>query len=826
MYFQSMLSLYHSFADEKKPVVISQLNEYQMPEEFFHFLLEKMEPSNLAASLSKTIMDISIDYVNSLGPNVSIKNVKQFVQYLLKLISLKTQPTSYEKYTSFLQIAFRMASQHNHESIYNQIIKYPHEQSVIPISVLCQTNPQFSNGALQILVNTFPNFKRDQNLVIWMVACTNLFEKCQYDGSDDKPIRASIDTALLDKFIPITRKIHLLESSLHFLPSKTGDELIASHVVNLLSCISIASTIDEVALSLNLAKKVLMRMKQNPITQITPDKIISSVFSYILPAYRTGKSINASLLDFCNEIDSETLQARISNSIKTNDITLSTLFLISRFPTPETIPYLLAKARVDQKSQYVAIFYFLSHNLVPFRYLPRLFEILAPSDLHFLNEIFEQKPQLYCTAALKFLASCRVVEKIEYISCLFAQAKTLPVIKSTYARGAFLSVACHRALSKMPGCPIRLLLDYIHRCIIATYTNEPNEDEETPDELSQSKENNTETSNSNETTENSHVDDNENQIENEEKKIEPNAEVPADDEENENENNKDNNNEKKNGKDNNEDDIETAQVKTSASAALSLSLGQTDPLDLISDDIASLSLPPVSLYDVMKAMGILNRPTFCQSQAIRDWCSADSETKQILIDMALEQVKSGNTVFTIIIGSLSDDPILIHNCVQTLAQCDLFLLAFFFTTAASCNPQLVLKELKDYVTKEPEAAPQSFVTRLFTSRPSTMPRRQRIARRCIIGMAPFVPFSQYLYDTLMASMPNADESANSPLTCESIIAVCSRLTHKEVLHSLIDRLVSRSDAFLDQPLFVPAIIHVLNANQTLTESDALSVIKL
>lgn len=836
IYFQSILSLYETTAEEKQEIVVKQLvtfaNTNKQHESFFQFLLDKMENTNaLTPIASKSILNISIDFLNSQDPNFSVSNIKLYVQYLLKLLSLKTQPSSYTKYIDFLKNSFRQISQYNQETIFSSLSRIPFEQSIIPLSILCAQNSCFFSRVLSILDKSFSKFKKDQNLFIWTIAMTNLLLYTENDNKNDdnnsinKSISLILNKVFVNKFLSLDRKLNLLEAALHYMPPKLGDDLLSSHCINLLSSVTISSSIEEITIAVNFAKTVLIRLKENEIRNITSENLVDSVFTSILPSYRSDHLLNGSLTEFFNEVDQKYLQSKITSEMHSDTVSLSTLFLISRYPTQSTIPYLLTRARVDQKSQYILIFYFLAHNLVPFRYLPRLFQILEADDLHFLNEIFEQKPVLYCTAAIKFLSQCKNVQKIEYLSAFFSSAKSIPLIDSPYAQTAFIVVACLRAQSRVPGCPIRLLLDYLHACmnLSKSPSEEPQKDEQKKAEEAASNEA-------------------ENEIE-----IEHQRGEVADDNDLDNESESQSKSDKK-VEVIDKEEIEAAQVKISnessqaeksISASASSFSSYNDQIDLTNEDITSITTASnVRLYDIQKSCEELNRPTFCQSQAIHSMAVSDPERKESMINEALAQIKEGNAIFTIIIGSLSDDPILIHNCIQTLAQTDLFLLTFFFTTSASCSLELILKEIRDYINKEPEAAPQSFVARLFSSRPSTKPRRQRIARRCIIGMAPFISFSNSLYETLLASFPSDSESSSSSLitapnsssnsfslTCESIIAVCSRLAMKEDLHLILQKVVAKANCF-DIHLLIQALISILNANSVLSDKDASAVIKL
>lgn len=814
-YFQSILSLYESTVEEKKEIIVKQLVSFadtnKQNEHFFQFLYDKMENINLLTPVTmQSILNISIDFLNSQSSQLSIQNVKLYVQYLLKLFSLKIQPSSYPKYNNFLKTSFLIVKQYNQESLFSSISKIPHEQSIIPLSILFTLNQSFFDSVLNIMLSSFPNFQKDKQLSIWAIAMTNIFlNKNTNDDSNSviKSILKLLDGTFKDTFLSLSPKFELFAASLHYLPQSQGDELLSSHCLNLLCSVSISSSLDEITLAVNFAKTVLIRLKNTPIPNLTTNQLVDSIFTYILPGYRSNELFNASLTDFFNEADQEYLQSKITAECHSENTSLSTLFLISRYPTHETIPCLLTRARVDQRSQYLLIFHFLSHNLVPFRFLPRLFSILEPEDLHFLNEIFEQKPFLYCSAAIKYLSQCKRVEKIEFLSTLFSSAKSLPIVNSPYAQTAYIVVACLRAYSKVPGCPIRLLLDYLISCM--------NSSKENPQEK--------------QSIEKSSTEKDEENVADEDK--EKSADVVDEDKE------------------------KSTDVVGSSISANPSSYSPLEILDLTNDDIESITKAAkegssdVSFYDVVKALEELNKSSFCQSQAIYKIGVSDPERRDSLINESLELLKKGDLIYAIIIGSLSNDPILIHNCVLTLAQSDVFLLTFFFTTAASCNPELILKEIRDYIVKEPEAAPQSFVSRLFSSSTISLNRRQRIARRCIIGMSPFVPFSNDLYETLLASFPSDPDSisaassafnektgisassssfsssSSSSLVCECVTAVCTKMAMKEDLHLILQKLIEKSDSFNANAL-TTALISVLNANKSLTDKDALSVIKL
>lgn len=137
-YFQSILSLYESTVEEKKEIIVKQLVSFadtnKQNEHFFQFLYDKMENINLLTPVTmQSILNISIDFLNSQNSQLSIQNEKLYVQYLLKLFSLKIQPSSYPKYNDFLKTSFLIVKQYNQESLFSSISKIPHEQSIIPL---------------------------------------------------------------------------------------------------------------------------------------------------------------------------------------------------------------------------------------------------------------------------------------------------------------------------------------------------------------------------------------------------------------------------------------------------------------------------------------------------------------------------------------------------------------------------------------------------------------------------------------------------------------------------------------------------------------------
>lgn len=807
IYFQSILSLYETTTEDKHDIIIQQLVTYtevnKQQDSFFQFLLEYMENTNqINPTEAKSILNISVDFLNSQNPQFSLSNIKQYVQFLLKLFSLKAQPSSYSKYKDFLIKSFQIVGQYNQDSLFSSISKIPHEQSIIPLSILYTQNKTFFDQLLNIFLKSFSNFQKDNNLIIYSTAITNFLlntenkNKNDPNNSTNKSIAAILDKIFADKFLSSSPKFDLFDASLKYLPQKLSDDLLSTHCLNLISSVSISNSISEIPTAVDFAKTVLIRLKECEFHNLTCNKLIDSVITYILPNSRSDINSNASLTDFFKEVDKEYIQSKITSDIRSENISFSTLFLISRYPTPDTIPHLLSRARVDPISQYSQVFHFLSHNLVPFRYLPRFFEILEVADLHFLNEIFEKKTILYCTAAVKFLSQCNTVEKIDFIAFLFKSAKSLPIIKSEYAQSAFITVTCFRALSKDPQSPIKLLLNYLNACINETERGQ-NEGENEIVEEEEDKSSDEEQNNSNFV----------------------------------------------------EGHVMTSEITFQPSQILSDSLA--DSLDLTNDDIKTIQdasnsdSQSLHHFDVKKNWDQMNVPNFSLSRWIQSSATSNEERRDSMIKEAHKKMKENNVIYSIIIGCISNDPVLIHDCVLTLSLSDHYLLTFFFATSATCNEAIILKEIREYIKKEPETAPQSFVSRLFSTKANTINRRQRVARRCIISIAPFVNFSNDLYETLLQSFPsdlepyqvvnqtteNAEEapkvkpSNSNVLVCESIISVCRCAKNKEDLHLILQKLIQNCDSF-EPSLFVKTLISVLSTSKQLTDKDSLSVMRL
>ena len=158
IYFQSILSLYETTTEDKHDIIIQQLVTYtevnKQQDSFFQFLLEYMENTNqINPTEAKSILNISVDFLNSQNPQFSLSNIKQYVQFLLKLFSLKAQPSSYSKYKDFLIKSFQIVGQYNQDSLFSSISKIPHEQSIIPLSILYTQNKTFFNQLLNIFLN-------------------------------------------------------------------------------------------------------------------------------------------------------------------------------------------------------------------------------------------------------------------------------------------------------------------------------------------------------------------------------------------------------------------------------------------------------------------------------------------------------------------------------------------------------------------------------------------------------------------------------------------------------------------------------------------------
>ena len=125
-----------------------------------------------------------------------------------------------------------------------------------------------------------------------------------------------------------------------------------------------------------------------------------------------------------------------------------------------------------------------------------------------------------------------------------------------------------------------------------------------------------------------------------------------------------------------------------------------DTLELTTDDVnfitnASKEDSEVLMYDTKKKWEELNTPKFCQGREIQSLMAKNPQRRDKMITQALELMNDDDAVFAIIMCSLTNDPIIIHNCVQILALTDIYLLTFFFTTAASCNESLILKEIRE-----------------------------------------------------------------------------------------------------------------------------------
>ena len=729
MFFQAMFEIFESLPPERRNIVIKQLMVFGRFSEFLEFLTSKLESSNFPPASAKALIDLISSFMFQYKDSFESSNMSEYVTFLMKLISLKTAPSSYDSYMAFLRLSFELTKSHDQESMFKKITSMPGECAVIPVSAFSVLNEEFVVRAFRYVVGQIDPLFKSQKGIVWVLGFTLLLTSQEKVELDKTHVFSVFNTAFGSPSISIARKITMLDNACRFFDEEIALGLAKAHYQTLITGITAASVVEDVAHAINLAKNVLKLVRAAPVdADLDQKKVFDSIFVYLVAFYRPVKVINDALTEFCAEVEKAEIEELISSNVHSGMSNVCALFLISRYPTQGTLPFLFAKrAPAEQKTQYVSVFYYLSHNLVPFKFLPRLFELLEPRNLQFLTDIFEQKPELYCAAAVKFLAHCTTVEKVEIISELITGTATLPLISSSFCQAAFAVVSVLRAYSKQNPKYTRVLLDYLHACVI--YSDKDG-------------------------------------VKQESEKI-PDKEI----------------------------------------------------LMLTNEEVEALrTRKGEDVFDVAQSMERVSAQGYCQAKVIHDCCNSKEGLSHWYTQFALSRIQAGEVYYTILVACLSQDSDLIHNCVETIRS-DTYLLVFFFSSLICCSFDEGLTALKSYLLHDPNTQASPYVGQWFTSSPTktkdNISDRQKVTRRVIISVAPFVPCHDQILEALMMTIP--DEASNRTyLVCESIEAVCDRVPQRENLNTMIGKMLSQYDHYTVKH-FVDTLSAMIKGSESLSE---------
>lgn len=205
------------------------------------------------------------------------------------------------------------------------------------------------------------------------------------------------------------------------------------------------------------------------------------------------------------------------------------------------------------------------------------------------------------------------------------------------------------------------------------------------------------------------------------------------------------------------------------------------------------------------------------AQIIRDIVSKDTEWNSILIGESLDKLLKGEKTAAIMIGALTEDPGLIHNCVQLL-QDNHSLLSMFFAVSASIAPNQALLELRNYMEEIPPKKGKGLFSK---AQPFSVIDRFNIALHALITMSPYVPFSQLIQDILLNVFESPTARPLYTVACDAIKSICSYIPRREVLDPLLENLC-HSINFAEPKSFLEALISLLKVNQCINNSDLIS----
>lgn len=397
IFLQSIAELYDSLPLEKKQVAVDQLKLYGNPDELFNFLITRLDTPNIPINDIKNSIDLAVEYVIATKDDFNVQSQNQFYNFVFKIIGLKVSPTSLDNLSIFLLVAFKVFTNFNQDGILQKIKSLPEENQLIPLTCFSLQNSAYLEQAFDILFQSVDNMmKNSQFSLSWYISATRLFLSPAKVNMKQKVISKALATAFKSTNIQLFRKFELLEATIAYCDKKLSKALIEKFFDQQIRTLTTSSTTEDVTASISLSYKVLLFVKEDPPENITQETVINLFFSFIIAFYKGNPVLNEKLTLFCNEIDPKQIQTMISASIQSNLSSLCNLFLVSHYPTPSTIPVLLSKRpQSEQKAQYVAIFNFLSNNSIPYKFLPRLLEILRAEDFHLMNEILTNNTSLY-----------------------------------------------------------------------------------------------------------------------------------------------------------------------------------------------------------------------------------------------------------------------------------------------------------------------------------------------------------------------------------------------------------------------------------------------
>ena len=728
-YFNTVLNVYKVQSRENKIIIVRELQKIRPIDHFFSFVSSKIDEYKRKKMDLKVFLDLSINIFITNQGKIKIDNYHNFLNFLNKILLINSVPFSYDEFINFLSNVFAiLKGNYDSNLVQKTLIKMPLEQMIIPLSVFAICNNEYLSYAFDYLLKSTESLMRTNKGYLWFYAMNNILLADEKIEIDEKMLINGLLSAFKNVLIPLKRKAKLFNSVLLYINSESSIKLIESYYFYLIDLIIPPSNNLEISTLLELSNTVLEIFQKisdcNENINNMKEKVYDKVFTFLIAFYSPVQSIQEYLLKICDKIEKNKLEMLIITMIQQNISPLCNIFLLSRFPIPEYLDILFLKnPNIDVKTQYLSVFYYLSNNLLPYKYLPQMFDFLQPIDINFLDDIFVKNPSLYCIALIQFLSNCYEIEKIECIASFLSKNSTLPIVYSRYAQKAFLIVSSVGEFFQTSPISLFFILDYLHSCIMFTYDIDKNKDSQII-----------------------HTD----------------------------------------------IQVETLQLQK----------------DEIVEEIEHKD------FNVKQSILHISSDDFCYSYAIKEWLSFDESIKRNFLEYSINQFRTGVFSFILIIAALNEDQEIIKECIKTFSV-DRKLLSNFLSFSVSCSDQVVLNELKEYLSSEKEE--DKAETKSFQY-------KQLVVRQTLTNISSFVKFSPILLEVVTLSIP-ANNSYTFKFTCECIKSLILRIKEPIVFNTIINKLIDLESS-LDNDNFIQTITLVLKNSQQITKEIAERLCKM
>ena len=212
----------------------------------------------------------------------------------------------------------------------------------------------------------------------------------------------------------------------------------------------------------------------------------------------------------------------------------------------------------------------------------------------------------------------------------------------------------------------------------------------------------------------------------------------------------------------------------------------------------------------------------------KDWCEQ-------LFKLGLERLGKQEFQMCFVLAAISPDVSILHNSTLLLLK-EKNLVPILYIAAATNWEKELFQELKNLISESSKTTDDSklFSFSTFSSlfKKQTPQVHQQLYQNVDIisivltiieTVSIYFQYSQMMLDVLFSAFPANQTSSLLSQSHKAVITVCKQMKNREVIHSIIERMISTASNVTDFATFENALVIAINCNQSMTEDLAIKV---